>query len=652
MEKSAKICLPLPLDELYYRVPEPLLGRVNVGDKVLVPLLKKEIIGIVTALCSEEKEDAKQIIDVLEQGFLTPSFIELSKTLSKRTVLPIGTVMKMMLPSIWQTSLFVKYNPSSKEMIKKNAFLQQKLLEEIKRRPLSLRTLRKIFGNSIYKALLSLKKKGLVHLYTPLPKNKAQKKEKKASLPSLSKKEEKIIKRIKEYVKVGKHCLLILPNPINIYMHLCFDALKEGKNAIIIFPTKERLKKIGECLINVFGEDVLLCEKGAFPKIIEPKIIIGTYPALFLPLKNPYILIMDQEAHPSYKKVPPFLLHVRHIALMRAKIEKMPLILSSIVPSVESYYLASKGVYEYVNVFEERKKALVIQIKKEELLSEPLVKKMKKALKNKENVLIFFNRKGFSRYICCNECKSVLLCKECKMPLIFYKQKHILLCHYCKKSEAVPSVCHHCKSIALECGGAGIEKVEEEMRKLFPSKKILLLQKGCFKEKIPLQAQILLATSSLVYKSALQNIGLFAILSADLDFNSPDFGCCEDAFYYYNYLLHLCRPKEFIIQTFSPFNHVVRSLQKDIKLFYKKELFFRKRLNYPPFSISFTLYVNDASSTKEALRCIKGHLLGPKKREDSYVFFLSTKKEELSKILPILLHLRKKGILLKIEESV
>jgi primosomal protein N' (replication factor Y) len=229
------------------------------------------------------------------------------------------------------------------------------------------------------------------------------------------------------------------------------------------------------------------------------------------------------------------------------------------------------------------------------------------------------------------------------------------LCNRCKERVENVNFCPYCGSVALECKGAGSERVEDWLHNFFPKTKVMRMQKETFSKKEGAKtlkaAQIVIATTTLLYQNIPKNVGLLAILCADFDILHPQFDCCEDAFQHYNNLLNLCRPKEFLIQTFSPFHYLVRSFQKGFEHFYKKELSLRRKLHYPPFSKAFTIYIKDADYVKNVLECEGLQPFGPKRKGGYDALFLIVRKSTISTFYNTLSCLRKEGKIIRVMEE-
>lgn len=318
-------------------------------------------------------------------------------------------------------------------------------------------------------------------------------------------------------------------------------------------------------------------------------VVLGLRSAIFAPLNNLGLVVIDQEDDSAYKQdqVPHY--HVREVALMRAKNEKAKLILASSHPSLESYSLAKKGKLKYVIIprrrefpqiklvsthseFASRKKGQVI-------LSPYLLDALRSVLTDKKRALLFLNRRGFASKAFCRHCNKVFKCPRCSINLIYHFKENMLFCHYCNFKMPAPAICPDCNSDYIRYSGTGLEKLESEISRLFPQAKIKRVDK--IGDLADSQADIFIATS-LIFKAADLNFDLIGVLSVDQALNYIDFRAPEKVFRILSGLLGLAE-RSLVIQTRLSDHHCFQALaKKDADFFYKEELAQRRQLMFPP----------------------------------------------------------------------
>ncbi|MFH1577582.1 MAG: primosomal protein N', partial [Candidatus Omnitrophota bacterium] len=321
------------------------------------------------------------------------------------------------------------------------------------------------------------------------------------------------------------------------------------------------------------------------------KIVVGTRLAIFAPLSNLGLIIIEGEENPFYKQdsVPHY--NAVGLAEIRARIEGVRLILSSRSPSLEAWYQAKKGKIKYIfkeagintrqiAVIDLQRAGFVPQRRKMRL-SIALEDAIKQTLSQKARVLLFLNRRGFAIFSHCQNCDTVLRCPRCSKNLILHFKSSRLICHQCNYSIVSPRICPNCNSGYIRYTGLGTEKLESELYRLYPQVNIARMDKD--EEVISKDAQIIVATES-IFKHKISDLGLIGVISPDTVLNRPDFRATERMF---TLLLHLsCLTDNLLlIQTNFSQHYCFQALtQKNIELFYETELAFRRQSKLPPFT--------------------------------------------------------------------
>lgn len=420
-----------------------------------------------------------------------------------------------------------------------------------------------------------------------------------------------------------------------VFLQTIKKCIKSGKRAIMLVPEISLTPQMVERFVSRFGKKVAVIHSGLsygerfdqWTKILnnEVDVVVGARSAIFAPLENIGLIILDEEHEGSYKSEISPRYHARDVAKFRAKRSNASLILASATPSIDSYYRALNGEY---TLFEMDKRynnnslpdVQIVDMRSEIFdyhnmspISNRLEFEIRKNLENGEKTILFLNRRGYNTFVSCRECGYVAECNECSIPLTYHKFTNSLTCHYCGYTTANLSVCPECGSKHIKFFGTGTQKIEDELIKLFPEARILRMDKDTtiakgsheqilnrFKNS---EADILLGTQMVTKGLDFADVTLVGVLAADASLGVDDFRANEKTF---SLLTQVCGragrgelPGRAIIQTYQPKNSTIEySKTQDYKEFYKNEINFRKRLNYPPFCDIISILV---SGEKESL---------------------------------------------------
>lgn len=404
------------------------------------------------------------------------------------------------------------------------------------------------------------------------------------------------------------------------YCHICRDVLEQGKTALVLTP---EIALTGPALAyfrGFFADKVTVIHSAmtdrerleSFEGVRSGKfrIVVGPRSALFAPLPNLGIIIVDEEHDSSYKQDDPApRFHGRDCAVMRAKINRIPVLLGSASPSVESYHNALSGRYELLKLSSRPGKSKlplvqVVDMKSSRLsgdlnyFSHELKREIDSRLETKEQVILYLNRRGFSPCLKCSKCGHAPSCENCQTKLVYHKVGKKLSCHYCGFVIYKYDSCVKCQGRDFVFQGVGIQKVEENLPRLFESARTLRLDSDvAFGRKKSYQilrdfadrrADLLLGTQMVTKGLDLPEVTLVGVLSADASFDLPDFRASEKAF---SRLLQVSgrsgradRPGRVLIQTYYPDNEVIAfAAAGDYAGFYEQEIMQREKHRYPPF---------------------------------------------------------------------
>jgi len=415
-----------------------------------------------------------------------------------------------------------------------------------------------------------------------------------------------------------------------IYMHLIAKVLELNRQVLFLLPEIALTTQITGRIQKFFGNRVgvyhsrindnerveiwnnLLSDSGY-------QIILGARSSLFLPFKDLGLVIVDEEHEPSYKQQDPApRYHARNAAIVLAKMHGAKTLLGSATPSIESYFNAQTGKYGYVRLdkrFEEKELPTIIPVDVKELrrkkkmksiFSPLLIEKMHETLQAGEQVLLFQNRRGFSSTLSCRICDWTPKCKSCDVSLTYHKQSNRLNCHYCGRTYPVPTQCPECENPDLKPLGFGTEKVEEEVKTLFPDISIARMDTDTTKNKKSFETilsdfalgktQILIGTQMISKGLDFENVRLVGILNADSLMNFPDFRAYERAWQLISQVAGRAGRRktsgEVILQTSHPDHPLIQTaLTNQYEAMYKMQIEERQLFHYPPLYRLIYIYL-------------------------------------------------------------
>ncbi|MFD2729985.1 primosomal protein N' [Enterococcus camelliae] len=405
-----------------------------------------------------------------------------------------------------------------------------------------------------------------------------------------------------------------------VYLQAIANVLEHGKTAMMLVPEIALTPQMVERFKGRFGEAVAVLHSGLsqgekydeWRKIErnEAQVVVGARSAVFAPLENIGLIVVDEEHESSYKQEETPRYHARDLAIWRSNYHQCPVVLGSATPSLESRARAQKGVYQFLHLTKRgNPDALlpsveIIDMKQEIVRKETttfsriLQEKIQDRLNKEEQVVLMLNRRGYSSFVMCRDCGFVLPCPNCDISLTLHMDTKTMRCHYCGHEERIPHHCPSCGSEKIRYYGTGTQKVEEELTQLFPEANVLRMdvdttrKKGAherilraFSEK---KASILLGTQMIAKGLDFPDITLVGVLNADTSLNLPDFRASERTFQLLTQVSGRAgraqKHGEVIIQTFNPEHHaIVLAKQQNYEAFYQEEMQIRHQSDYPPY---------------------------------------------------------------------
>ena len=549
------------------------------GTRVLVPLMKKDVRGVVLREHTEPVDEAlaakiRPITEVLDTApMVSPEQLALWQWMSAYYMCTLGEVMAAALPG----------------------GLDKRLVDPPKRRRATLKP------------------------YTgPIE-----------PLHSLSLAQQTCVEQIENFWTSGKQIVLLhgvtSSGKTDMYIHLIQSQLEQGKNVLYLVPEIALTTQLTSRLQCIFGDKLIVYHSRFTDAEREVRysklstlnsqlstnfVVLGPRSSIFLPLPNIGLIIVDEEHEPSYKQAEPApRYHARAAAIVLAQTHHAKVLLGTATPSLESYYLAQKGVYGLVSLTErfggmELPEIKLIDLKRQyerkEMyghFSDPLVERIRQCLADNKQVILFQNRRGYAPEIQCVECGQPPRCVQCDVPMTLHKKDHELRCHYCGYHTPIPTICPHCGG-EYKAIGFGTERIEDEIQTLFPDARILRMDLDTTRNRSSYQdiinafanheCDILVGTQMVTKGLHFDDVRLVAVLNADPMFNQPDFRAYERAFQMLEQVAGRAGRKgtkgEVWIQTFDTHNIVLKMVQvHDYQALYNHQIAEREMFHYPPF---------------------------------------------------------------------
>ncbi|MCL7970784.1 MAG: primosomal protein N' [marine benthic group bacterium] len=669
MGPFCRIALPRPVFQSFaYRVPPALADAARPGVRVRVPFGKRHEIGVIEELTSEAPgRKVKKILEVLDrEPVLSPALLRLCRWTSEYYAAPPGLVFRAALPP----GLLGDSRPAGTEELKRQVIEiagepltlleRDRTFGRAKRQREAFETLESVGGSATVShmeghygysrsVLAGLVDRGVARIsMTTVTRDPFAGSGEDVVLPArLNERQEQVLAALTAQSLEPEPGVALLRGVTGsgktvVYLRLIARALERGRSAIVLVPEIALTPQTVQRFRAAFGDDIAVLHSALSAgerhdawralRAGERRVVIGTRSAIFAPVPDPGVIILDEEHDGSYKQSDTPRYHARALAAVRGREEEALVVLGSATPSLESWHNAARGRYallqlpdratpnplpavEIVDLREVRNRALEAGEAPESIVSPPLREAVQARLERREQSILLLNRRGYSTFLQCPACGKVWSCRSCNVSLTFHRARARLVCHHCAREEPVPGSCNECGEAELQFTGVGTEQVERRVAELFPAARILRMDvdttggkgaHGRLLEKVRRrEVDILLGTQMIAKGLDFPGVTLVGVINADVGLNLPDFRAAERTFQLLAQVAGRAGrggvPGEVLVQTARPHHPALQAaLQHDYETFAEAELADREPPGYPPHRRLVNLIVSGTSEERVA----------------------------------------------------
>ncbi len=642
IERKAE-SLNRPFSYLYYGSK-----NIDIGFRVIVPFAKTKLVAYVLKVIdtNKSKEELESltgykisdIIDVIDdKPLLNKELMQLANKMSEYYLSPLISVLQSMLP----TSLKPSFSSLKGPKIAYDSYYVLVDGTEEGLTPKQIELIRKLKSNGpILKR--DYKSISIANKLISLGKIEVIKKEKsRLVIPQYEREEAKKLtseqeNAVNEIINNKQTVSLLYgvtgSGKTEVYLKLSELTLKEGMNVLMLVPEisltpvmVEYFQRRFEGKVAILHSNLTPAEKyDEYRRIAkgETRVVVGVRSAIFAPLENIGLIVLDEEHVESYKQDSSPYYHARDIAIFRAEYYHAKVVLGSATPSLESMARAKRGVYQYVSLpnrinKQDLPKTSIIDLSRpfnlsrdSFIFSKQLIKDINEVLLKKEQAILLINRRGYSGYISCRNCGHMFMCPNCDIALTYHKEDNLLKCHHCGYVELAPHSCPDCGSSYLSYSGFGTERIVKEINKLFPNARTLRLDSDVgevrnniakvIKQFSNHEADILVGTQMIAKGHDFPNVTLVGVVLADIGLSLPSFRSTERTFELITQAVgrsgRSYKEGKAIIQTYNPTHYAISlAAKQDYTSFFKKEMEVRKISQYPPYTYLASLEVSGSS---------------------------------------------------------
>ncbi len=644
-----------------YNVPSEMQGTICVGDRVLVPFGNKKTYeeGFIVGLKENTQYKVKDIAKIQEGIKLTEENIDLAKLMARRYFCNISDCIKLMLQPgtlnknidsrVKDKTLNFVYLKKDIEEIEED--IENKIIKsEKQKRVLNFliqnegiqTTELEIITDTTNAVLKALEKKEYIEIIEEKVErnpflNKDIKPTKKLKL---TEEQQNAFNKIDETINNNENKEFLLygvtgSGKTEIYLQLIEKITQKNKTAIVLVPEISLTPQMVERFIARFGQEKIAVLHSKLSigerydqwnkiKNGECKIVIGARSAIFAPIQNLGLIIIDEEHDSSYKSETNPRYNAKELAGYMAKKNNIPLVLGSATPDISTYYKAENNKIEMLKLTKRANesnlpKVDVIDLREElangnrSILSRKLYEEIEKNLKDKKQTILFLNRRGYSTFVMCRDCGYTVKCKNCNITMTYHIKTNKLKCHYCGHEEKNLTECPECHSKNIKYFGTGTQRLEEDINKIFPEATTIRMdidtvtRKNSHEEILNKfkndNIDILIGTQMVVKGHHFPNVTLVGVIAADSSLYIEDYRANERTFQILTQVAGRAGreklPGRVIIQTYNPDNFAIEcSKKQNYDEFYETEIELRKQLKYPPFCDIISIGLTDTDNNK------------------------------------------------------
>ena len=629
-----------------YEIPSELAPEIKLGARVLVPFSNRKELeeGFVVNIKEKSDYKVKSIVNI-NANYLDEKSISLARWMAERYFCNVSDCIKLMLPPGTTTKILenrVKEKNANFVYLKKSVEdIEQDIQNKKVKSEKQIRALEFLINNEgviisdletfadVSKAVLNtLLKNGYIEIVEKqIERNPFVNKDiKKDSSFVLNEEQQKAYNAVSDAIEDNFNSEFLLfgvtgSGKTEVYLQLIEKVLNEGKTSLMLVPEIALTPQTVDRFIARFGEDniAVLHSKLSMGerydqwnkiKKDEAKIVIGARSAIFAPIQNLGLIIMDEEHDQSYKSETTPKYHAREIARYLAKENSISLVLGSATPDLETFYKTQTGEIKLLELTQRANNAKlpnveIVDLRNEleqgnkTMISGKLYKAIKENLQNNKQTILFLNRRGFSTFVMCRECGHTIKCKNCDITLTYHANSKKLKCHYCGYEEEIAKECPECHSKNIKYFGAGTQKLEEQIHLLFPEASTIRMDVDTVTKKNSHEEilnkfkkdniNILIGTQMVVKGHHFPNVTLVGVIAADSSLNIDDYRANERTFQILTQVAGRAGREQLegnvIIQTYNPENFAIQcAKEQNYDKFYNTEIALREQLKYPPFS--------------------------------------------------------------------
>ena len=665
------VALPIGVDQTFaYALPENLRGKVWPGQRVKVPFGRgnRWAVGwIARGLEATDIKEVKEVAEILDdEPLLTRDLLDLAFWMARYYVTPIGQVFEAILPAAvkrkagFKTIQLVVRTDKSESEVDRILSKQRRVLDRLAQAegtPLAPRELARQAGCTVA-VIKSLEKKGLVRIETREVDEFARDLFIELEEPKtihLTTEQALALQRVKARIAAEEFGVIVLQGvtgsgKTEVYLRAIEDVVERGRQAIVLVPeialTPQTIRRFRERFTHVAVlhsglTDVERHRQWRDIREGRADVVVGARSAVFAPVRDLGLMVIDEEHENSFKQDTSPRYHARDIAIMRANLVGVPVVLGSATPSLESYqnvrtldhYQEARLTQRIggrpmppVHIIDMRQE--VAERKGHHALSRALEKAIAEAWRKQRQTILFLNRRGFSTHLFCVKCGHVARCPDCDVGMTYHAKPGVLQCHYCGQKARPPETCPACGAETINYWGTGTQRVEDEVQRKFPDIRLGRMDADSMRPRggharllsafHDGEVDILLGTQMVAKGLDFPNVTVVGVINADVALSLPDFRANERTFQLVTQVAGRTGrgPKggEVFVQTFQPDHLTIQLAAKhDYDAFARDELETRRRLGYPPFGRLARIVVRSQQRQRahEAIQAVAGRLIEP-----------------------------------------